>query len=345
MSGRWYSDRYRDAVWEAEGLNAYEKALAEVHGRFARTDDGQRGPSADLAAVAYPVAMKMGGIGRRENVTKAAEGLVAKGWLVVVREVPRRPTLYRLAIPAEVRSSDVGTTETDATGTTETVAGSDVGTTETGSGEATSSGVGTTGAEAGEAASSDVGTSLVPQWNYGSSDVGTLLLGLVTKPPPPTPSTDPPAPSGAGEREEGEDSDLEKRKGNLVLAVRGIKKFWGRHRVQQTIEEALADDRPLALIELAFLIVAADPKTTSPRRLLADGPWWQQAAAELYRGAPAAPVDAGTDEEWCSLHPDWPGRTAKGTLRCLACRKAGLPESLPPAGVAPVIDLVPRLVS
>ncbi|MEV5211263.1 hypothetical protein AB0K35_27705 [Micromonospora sp. NPDC053740] len=116
-TGRWFRDVYRDAVWESEDLSATEKAVAETYARHARDKDDDKSATADLAWLTYPRLMVKAGIGRRANVSAAVVSLVAQGWLTVVREASRRPTLYRLTIPA--RSSDGGTSDR----------GSDVGTT------------------------------------------------------------------------------------------------------------------------------------------------------------------------------------------------------------------------
>lgn len=134
--GRWIRDVYRDAVWESEDLNATEKAVAETYARHARDKDDNKSATADLAWLTYPRLMTKAGIGRRANVSAAIAALVEAGWLTVVRETSRRPTLYRLTIPAgssdggtSDRSSDGGTTVVPkiASGSSASVAGSSDG--------------------------------------------------------------------------------------------------------------------------------------------------------------------------------------------------------------------------
>lgn len=138
-NGRWFRDIYRDAVWESEELTAQEKAVAETYARHARDEHDDKSATADLAWTTYPRLMAKAGIGRRANVSTAVASLVRKGWLTVVREASRRPTLYRLTIPVggfdggttsqASRSSDDGTTVVPrpAAGSSTSAAGSSDG--------------------------------------------------------------------------------------------------------------------------------------------------------------------------------------------------------------------------
>lgn len=120
MSGRWYRDVYRDAIWECEALSSVEKAVAETYARHARDENDDKSATADVAWLTYERLMAKAGIGRRANVSSAVASLVKAGWLKPVRQVSRRATVYRLTIPAgssdggttghEDRSSDGGTT-------------------------------------------------------------------------------------------------------------------------------------------------------------------------------------------------------------------------------------------
>jgi hypothetical protein len=127
MSGpRWFRDIYRDAVWEDETLTAIEKAVAETYVRHARDQDDRKSATADLSWLTYERLMTKAGIGRRANVAAAVAGLVKAGWLVVHREVNRRPTVYRLVVPL-LGSSDAGTSAGSSDGGTSVVPVSDAG--------------------------------------------------------------------------------------------------------------------------------------------------------------------------------------------------------------------------
>ena len=154
--GRWFRDIYRDAVWESEDLSSDEKAVAETYARHARDAAGDKSATADISWLKYPRLMAKAGIGRRDNVKPACDSLVEKGWLVVVREVHRRSTIYRLAIP---RSPDVGTSVVHA-GSPDT---------------------GTSVVPEDPSRSPDTGTSVVPTPALGSPDVGTPPLTPLVK--------------------------------------------------------------------------------------------------------------------------------------------------------------------
>ncbi|MCT2279010.1 hypothetical protein M3G91_15415 [Micromonospora chalcea] len=115
---RWYADTYQDAVWES-ALPARAKLLALAYARHARNAQGDRTPAADLSWLTYDRAMAQASIGKRALVTATQQILVDAGWLVPVRVIPRRPTLYRLAIPAAAAGTPEGTTSDTVEGTTE----------------------------------------------------------------------------------------------------------------------------------------------------------------------------------------------------------------------------------
>lgn len=116
-AARWYRDVYRDALWEAEDLDATAKAVAETYARHARDKQGNKGPDADLAWLTYERLMAKAGLGRRASVPVVVDRLVKAGWLTVETQVHRRPTVYRLTIP----SSAVGTSAGSSTGGTSVV--------------------------------------------------------------------------------------------------------------------------------------------------------------------------------------------------------------------------------
>lgn len=207
-NGRWFRDIYRDAVWESEELTAQEKAVAETYARHARDEHDNKSATADLAWTTYPRLMAKAGIGRRANVSTAVASLVKKGWLTVVREASRRPTLYRLTIP---------------------VGGSDGGTTSQAN---RSSGDGTTVVPRPAAGSS---TSAA-----GSSDGGTQPLGPLESRPPTSLSdarTSVPAPSGPNDdRERDEESSTEDPNPVGPLQRFVIKRGAPQHLATQVVE-------------------------------------------------------------------------------------------------------------
>ncbi|MFC4146591.1 hypothetical protein ACFO0M_10020 [Micromonospora mangrovi] len=115
---RWYADTYQDAVWDSS-LPPRAKLLALAYARHVRDGQGDRTPAADLSWLTYDRAMDQASIGKRALVTSTQQLLVEKGWLVPVRVIPRRPTLYRLAIPAAAAGTPEGTTDDSPEGTTE----------------------------------------------------------------------------------------------------------------------------------------------------------------------------------------------------------------------------------
>ncbi|TDC34217.1 hypothetical protein E1211_17880 [Micromonospora sp. 15K316] len=148
--------------------------MAETYARHARNAAGDKGADADLTWLTYPRLMAKAGIRRRAKVPAIVAALVDAGWLAVVHQAARRPTLYRLTIPA--RSSDAGTT--DSPGST------DGGTTDGGSSDTPGS--------------SDGGTTVVPHRHLGSSTSAAGSSNGGTQPlPPQEPLTPTPRAEGA----------------------------------------------------------------------------------------------------------------------------------------------------
>lgn len=164
---RWHADTYQDAVWDSS-LPARAKLLALAYARHARDAQGDRTPAADLAWLTYDRAMAQASIGKRALVTSTQQMLVDAGWLVPVRVIARRPTLYRLAIPAAAAGTPEETTDESAQGTTEPA---DVPTGEPPT-EAGSS-LPASGSSLSESGSSPEGTTVVPTGERNSSLRGT----------------------------------------------------------------------------------------------------------------------------------------------------------------------------
>jgi hypothetical protein len=146
---RWHADAFQDAVWDSE-LSLKAKALAVTYARHARDEAGDRTPTADLAWLTYERAMAQTSIGKRAAISTATKELVTAGWLVPVRVVRSRPTVYRLTI----RSSHVGTTDQGETGNPVVPTGelpADAG-----------SSLSESGSSLSESDSSPVGTAVVP---------------------------------------------------------------------------------------------------------------------------------------------------------------------------------------
>lgn len=103
-------------------------------------------------------------------------------------------------------------------------------------------------------------------------------------PLPPTPQrTETPAPLAAATLEEGEDSKTENNntyvtpgQAAIVEKVRVYQPGWTERAIVQTLNDAVAGGRPPQLAGRALEELAAGHhgQTGSPRRLLADGPWW-----------------------------------------------------------------------
>lgn len=193
---RWFVDLYRDQVWDSDDLKADEKAIAETYARWARDEDGNRGPAADRSWVTYDKLQMKAGVRRRPQVTKIVRLLVDKGWLKPVLERSRRPTIYQLTIPvacledgtSEAPSEDttartIGAGESSAEGTTEpsevehetpVVPLSELP--DPGGDPSAGSESGTTVVPSQTARSSESGTTVVPNEPPGGSEGGTVLL-------------------------------------------------------------------------------------------------------------------------------------------------------------------------
>jgi hypothetical protein len=124
MMERWYRDVYQDAIWDDTTLSTRARTVAVTYARHARDQADRRTPTADLSWVTYERLMQQTGIGTRRLISAAIRELLAAGWLVVVRAVSRRPTVYRLVVAGSSHGSSTtpGTTAT-AAGTPSVVAG------------------------------------------------------------------------------------------------------------------------------------------------------------------------------------------------------------------------------
>ncbi|HEY6115916.1 MAG TPA: hypothetical protein VI172_08160 [Candidatus Dormibacteraeota bacterium] len=255
MTGRWFRDVYRDAVWESPTLKAAEKAVAETYARHARDTEGNKSAVADLAWLTYERLMEKAGIGRRASVSTAVTRLVDLGWLKPVQQVSRRATVYRLTIPVG-GSSDGGTTEAD---------------------------------EHEEARSSDGGTTVVPFSGSGSStsasgssDGGTQPLGP-SKELTITPTSPTPPPPGSAlvvvdaeivEEEGASTSSPETQTEKLIDDVVALKPNWRRKRpeIREQIQSLLLTfDNNFAAVAGIALGTARAPDTAHPSRMTAGG--------------------------------------------------------------------------
>lgn len=120
MMERWHRDVYQDAIWDDATLSTRARTVAVTYARHARDQADRRTPTADLSWVTYERLMQQTGIGTRRLICAAIRELLAAGWLVVVRAVSRRPTVYRLVV--------AGSSHGDSTtpGTTATAAGTPI---------------------------------------------------------------------------------------------------------------------------------------------------------------------------------------------------------------------------
>jgi hypothetical protein len=185
-SRTWHADAYSDAIRYRSGLPAKARALAWTYAARAVDARGHRSAAADIASLTYDQIQDWAGIGKRSDVTKYQQLLVDAGWLVIVRAVHRRATVYRLTIPVAAQAAvpvdqaaPEGTTSPPAQGTTDERPAVDdpaQALERELPGGAGSSDVGTTGYLADDPRSSAEGTTVVPFSEVGSSDVGTTVV-------------------------------------------------------------------------------------------------------------------------------------------------------------------------
>jgi hypothetical protein len=76
----------------------------------------------------------------------------------------------------------------------------------------------------------------------------------------------------------------------LAMAIRHIRPDWHLAAIQAALSQVA--DRPFADVALAAVLVARDPQTRFPGRLLTDGPWWPT----------PAPAAAALPAARCSIH-------------------------------------------
>lgn len=305
--GRWFRDVYRDAVWESEELSSDQKAIAETHARHARDAAGDKSPMADLAWVTYDRLQSKAGVAKREKIKAALEALEASGWLVVVKRVNRRPTLYRLAIPSETPE------------TSPVEVGSSAGEPEAASGEVGSSDVGTTVVPSSDygssAGSSDVGTTVVPDLDlvvptpdYRSPDVGTQPSSR--EPSSKSPSAGPSSSdlrrivAATGATDDEAEAIIEK-----IQTENVIRKPFGVY-LHGIPDEHLID-------HLAAVRAVADEQAEATRRAALDAQRHQERLAKIARQR----------QEWT---PAQPPSEAHRIRRCPDCKQMSSPVAPPP---------------
>lgn len=157
-----------------------------------------------------------------------------------------------------------------------------------------------------DAGGGDAGT---PRMDAGSTprmDAGqTNPMNNPLKNPSPQPP-EPPGPAAADgepdpEEGEAETSDQETKIRTLVADVAGHRPAWSTRRIDRAIRTCLADGRAWDAIARAAPLVAADPTTEAPGRLVHDGPWWHAPPpADDAPGRPETPPWCGRCES-----PEW----------------------------------------
>jgi hypothetical protein len=95
-----------------------------------------------------------------------------------------------------------------------------------------------------------------------------------------------------GEEEEPQQDDQGRDLAPLVAEIRAIRDDWSTESIVRTLNDPSILERPWPLVRAAALIVARDPSSALFGRLKHDGPWWQEARAQLARQArPAAEIE------------------------------------------------------
>jgi hypothetical protein len=97
---------------------------------------------------------------------------------------------------------------------------------------------------------------------------------------------------------------------NLVDEVHQMQPGWRPDRIRRALTDAVSQGRAAPVVAEAMRLVAADPATRSPQRLLEDGDWWVRAVRTLRRQqtatqAPPAP---------CKIH------SRQNAATCSGCR-------------------------
>ncbi len=95
----------------------------------------------------------------------------------------------------------------------------------------------------------------------------------------------------------------------LADAVAALRPDWPARSVRQLVAARLRD-RAFADAAVALAVVACDPASETPARVLEPGPWWQ--ATRANRPGSATPTPA---RPHCPIHPEHPA----GSQLCPRC--------------------------
>lgn len=127
-------------------------------------------------------------------------------------------------------------------------------------------------------------------------------------------------------------TDLEASR--IADAVAALRPDWPARSVRTLVAGRLRD-RAYADVAVALTVVACDPASTTPARVLEVGPWWTATTANRPGAATYRP---GPEGDPCPR----PGHEHERASSCRACRAEALAVDLDPPDPAP--EAVPDLL-
>ncbi|MFL0459106.1 hypothetical protein ACH0CA_01310 [Kytococcus sedentarius] len=113
----------------------------------------------------------------------------------------------------------------------------------------------------------------------------------------------------------------------LTHAVRALRPEWRADWVMEALAHPDIRFRPFRQMVVAFMAVAADPESKSPRRIHESGDWWKAAAVAM-REEPPTPTPDPIRSRPCPEHPD---------QRMTRCTKCNTGQPLTPEGKARIV--------
>lgn len=100
----------------------------------------------------------------------------------------------------------------------------------------------------------------------------------------------------------------------IADAVNALRPEWVARSVRALLDRPELRDRGFADLAVAFAVVAGDPKSATPARILEPGPWWL--ATKVNSGTPVTQTPGSGAEPAC----DRPGHEHELARACRACR-------------------------